>query len=151
MSHCGLSGNLPSDLMQMWSLENLDLSFNSFSGKINFSQWSFGDNESRLEHLDISHNLLEASHIEEWPKMLYLKGINLSYNYFKGELPGKILKSLMNDNESVTKLVVEAYDKNHRFKNHQASNSSSLEQLRFAFDPLALMNLSSLTHLYPIY
>ena len=28
--------------------------------------------------------------------MLYLKGINLSYNYFKGELPGKILKSLPN-------------------------------------------------------
>ena len=94
MSHCGLSGNLPSDLMQMWSLENLDLSFNSFSGKINFSQWSFGDNESRLEHLDLSHNLLEASHIDEWPKMLYLKEINLSYNHFNGELPEKIFEIL---------------------------------------------------------
>ena len=85
--------------------------------------------------------------------------------YMAGPLPGYIVNDLcrssavkmtlwagveytceMNYNGSVLKLEVVAVVENHRFQHYQASN-----QLRFAFDPLALMNLSSLTHLYAIY
>lgn len=97
MSHCGLEGKLPSHILHMWSLETLDLSFNSLNGVVP-RDWEylhmFGT--SKLKHLDLSHNLLEGINIDKWANNPSLTRINLGSNRFSGTIPVEMFDSRPN-------------------------------------------------------
>ncbi|KAJ0855952.1 putative protein kinase RLK-Pelle-LRR-XII-1 family [Helianthus annuus] len=77
-------GELPSSLSSCTSLEYLDLSSNLFYGSLPGSFSSL----KGLEYVILSRNNF-SGHIPTYLQQIPLKGLNLSYNNFEGEVPVK--------------------------------------------------------------
>lgn len=93
MSNCGLSGSLPPNLMEMRSLEKIDLSHNTLSGVIPIIwESSFLDGNHHLKQIDLSHNSLDGRNLE-WTNAKMISEINLSYNSLSGPLPINMMGS----------------------------------------------------------
>lgn len=76
-SDMGLSGTLPTNLMQLSALEVLDLSHNSIYGSL---PDAFSGYDSRLAVVDVSQNLLTGTLPASWRNLKSLRSLNMSYN-----------------------------------------------------------------------
>ncbi|KAJ9541201.1 hypothetical protein OSB04_027707 [Centaurea solstitialis] len=81
LSHNRLSGEVPSGFSSYVSLEYLDLSNNSFHGSMPVSLSSLRG----LQYVNVSRNNF-SGHIPTYLQELALKGLDLSYNNFEGEV-----------------------------------------------------------------
>ncbi|KAI7754746.1 hypothetical protein M8C21_012316 [Ambrosia artemisiifolia] len=79
-----LSGNLPSSLDSCLSLQNLNICNNFFSGSFPASLGSLRS----LENLDASHNNFTGE-IPNYLEVIPLKNLNISFNNLEGALPRK--------------------------------------------------------------
>ncbi len=81
LAHNKLNGTIPSTFVNLHSVQELDLSYNEFTGIIPTLEGS-----TQLTLLNISHNQLTGS-IPDASQLFWLRALDLSFNELEGVLP----------------------------------------------------------------
>ncbi|CAN0841243.1 Receptor-like protein 46 [Linum grandiflorum] len=93
LSNNRFSGEIPATLGNLKSLKVLNVSHNRLSGRIPTSLGEIRD----LESLDLSHNNLSGENPESLGKLLQITDLQLSYNSLTGRIPNGPQMDRMND------------------------------------------------------
>jgi Leucine-rich repeat (LRR) protein len=83
LNNCGLKGQIPYSIGDMWALKHLNLGDNKLTGRLPDSWGSL----NLLEVLDIRQNKLKGNLPRSFRELSSLVQLDLSYNKLSGEIP----------------------------------------------------------------
>ncbi|KAJ4772858.1 Receptor-like protein 12 [Rhynchospora pubera] len=140
LQQLSLAGPVPGSFFKLSQLSVLNLASNNFTGKLDLGSLR---NLKNLNSLDVSNNMLSFTDGTSGNKSCYLQVLDLSYNYFTGELPhcllGTTLAVLNLKNNKLSGALPQVMSEDCRFQTINLNGNNINGTL-----PQFLMNCSSL-------